>query len=314
MQIYIILTIILVIILILILCICYENTALTISKYDITSSQLPSGADRMKFVVIADLHNNQFGEKNERLIRKIDELAPEFIIIAGDLFIAREYHFDYAYEFLKELSERYPIYYGYGNHEKKVEDFEAKLHTLDAKERERIEKTPRKIADFKTYKKKVKELGVHFLNNEASYVEINDKERIRIFGGTISLDYFKRLHRPVMTKEYLNACFGESKSEEYQILIGHNPMYFKQYAEWGADLVLAGHVHGGIVRIPFLGGVISPQMQIFPKYDAGLFEEKRDSRKRSMIVSRGLGLHTLKIRLLNRPELVCVTLRKEIEQ
>ena len=79
-------------------------------------------------------------------------------------------------------------------------------------------------------------------------------------------------------------------------------MYFDYYAKWGADLVLSGHVHGGLLRLPIIGGVISPQIKLFPKYTGGLYK----LNKAVMIVSRGLGTHTIRFRFFNPPELVVV--------
>lgn len=91
------------------------------------------------------------------------------------------------------------------------------------------------------------------------------------------------------------------------ILIAHNPDYFEEYAKWGADLVLSGHVHGGIMRIPFLGGVLAPSYRIFPKYDGGVFKEG----KSVMLLGRGLGSHTIQLRFFNPAELYEVTLNPE---
>lgn len=315
MLMYIILTVG-VLLIIFILVMYYENSALTISNYEVCSNRLPEEADGTNFVLIADLHSNQFGQNNMELIQKIDALAPDFIIVAGDLFIGKEYSFDIAYELLLKLSRKYTVYYSYGNHEQKVEQYEKQLaagHYNKKKSNTVNEKKDlRVIKSFAEFLKKVRALGVHVLNNEAMIRTTGGSRNLRIFGGSIDLEYFKRFRRPPMTCNYLNSCFGIVGTEkDYQILIAHNPMYFDTYAEWGADLVLSGHVHGGMVRLPFLGGVISPQMQIFPKYDAGLFTKKLETYEATMIVSRGLGIHTLKIRLFNRPELVHITLRKK---
>ena len=82
--------------------------------------------------------------------------------------------------------------------------------------------------------------------------------------------------------------------------MAHNPDYFEEYAAWGADLVLSGHVHGGMMRLPILGGVVSPAFKLFPKYDGGLFQQG----KSTMILSRGLGMHTIPIRIFNPGELI----------
>ena len=312
MWIYIIL-IVAVLLTIFVIAMYYENSALAISDYEVCSERLPQEADGTNFVLIADLHSNQFGQNNIDLIQKIDSLSPDFIIVAGDLFIGREYSFDVAYDLLQKLSRNYTIYYSYGNHEQKVEQYEKQLKSaqMDTKKSHKVDETNdlRVIKSFAEFMKKVRALGVHVLNNEAMIRPTGGSRNLRIFGGSIDLEYFKRFRRPPMTCNYLNSCFGTGILKDYQILIAHNPMYFDTYAEWGADLVLSGHVHGGMVRLPFLGGVISPQMQIFPKYDAGIFTKKMDTHEATMIVSRGLGIHTLKIRLFNRPELIRVTLR-----
>ena len=116
--------------------------------------------------------------------------------------------------------------------------------------------------------------------------------------------YYKRFRKIKMEDTYLKDVIGTPKKDVYEILLAHNPEYFEEYAAWGADLVLSGHVHGGIMRLPVLGGVISPKLVLFPKYDGGRFEEKNAT----MILSRGLGMHTLPIRIFNPAELVVIHL------
>ena len=92
----------------------------------------------------------------------------------------------------------------------------------------------------------------------------------------------------------------------YNIVIAHNPDYFDDYVEYNADLVLSGHIHGGIIAIPGIGGVISPQLRLFPKYDSGMFTRGNTT----MIVSRGIGWHSIPIRIFNKAEIVSVTIHK----
>ena len=87
--------------------------------------------------------------------------------------------------------------------------------------------------------------------------------------------------------------------------MAHSPVYFSAYSKWGADLTLSGHLHGGIMRLPFVGGVIGPDFFIFPKYSGGLYKENN----RNMIVSCGAGMHTVNLRIFNPPELTLVELR-----
>ena len=116
--------------------------------------------------------------------------------------------------------------------------------------------------------------------------------------------YYKRFVRRKMKPGYLESVLGEKSGDQYQILLAHNPDYFRDYAQWKPDLVLSGHVHGGVIKLPFLGGVVAPSLRPFPHYDGGLFEEYGCK----MILSRGLGMHTIPVRLFNPGELILVEL------
>lgn len=93
----------------------------------------------------------------------------------------------------------------------------------------------------------------------------------------------------------------------YTILIAHNPVFFETYANWGAELIVSGHLHGGIIRLPLVGGVLSPQVSFFPKYDKGLFKKGSSV----MAVSAGLGKHTIPVRLWNPAELLIINLKNK---
>ena len=127
---------------------------------------------------------------------------------------------------------------------------------------------------------------------------------MEICGLELERCYYQRLRLKNMEKSYLNGLLGKSREDCYELLIAHNPDYFKEYAAWGADLTLSGHVHGGVMRLPYLGGVISPMLHLFPKYDGGMFKEYG----RLMILGRGLGMHTIPVRVFNPGEVVVVDL------
>ena len=105
------------------------------------------------------------------------------------------------------------------------------------------------------------------------------------------------------SRKALREKFGIPDPEAFHILLAHNPVYFDTYAAWGADLTLSGHLHGGIIRIPGIGGLITPQAQLFPKYDRGLISVNG----KYMVVSAGLGEHTVPIRIFNPPQLILIT-------
>ena len=90
-------------------------------------------------------------------------------------------------------------------------------------------------------------------------------------------------------------CWSRMEPPGCTILLAHNPLLLDTYAAWGADLVLCGHVHGGLIRLPLAGGLLSPERKFFPKYDKGLYEKAGTK----MYVSGGIG----KPRFWNPPEI-----------
>ena len=166
-------------------------------------------------------------------------------------------------------------------------------------------KYPEEYGDMAVrYEKALKEIGIDRLVN--SHAELVDAG-IAIYGTQIDKIYFRRFRVAPMQKDYLAQLLGHKDDGKFNILIAHNPDYFPQYAAWGADLVLAGHVHGGMVRIPGWKGIVSPAVRLFPKYDGGLFR----IGKSTMLLSRGLGMHTIPIRLFNPGEVLVVDFESE---
>lgn len=239
------------------------------------------------FVVLSDLHNKSYGEKNQKLWNAIEKLNPEAILIAGDMLTAKPgKSYQVALKLMKDLAAKYPVYYGMGNHETRL--FLYPETYGDAGER---------------YENELKKVQIEFLRNVSRKCEDN----IRITGLDMARRYYRRFKKTAMDKNYLQDTLGKVKAEEYEILLAHNPDYFEEYADWGADLVLSGHVHGGMMRLPILGGVVSPAFKLFPKYDGGLFQYG----KSTMILSRGLGMHTIPIRIFNPGELISLKLCPE---
>ena len=161
-----------------------------------------------------------------------------------------------------------------------------------------------KYEAFIKFRRTLEAKGVQFLDNSSTVYSKNNS-RIRITGISIDWKYYNKTRVIPMSNTYLEKIAGKSNQKEYQLLLAHNPIYFKSYIHWGADLILSGHLHGGLIRLPLMGGIISPQYRIFPKYDSGVFTEE----KRSMVVSKGLGSHSVMMRLFNRPELVFIRVK-----
>lgn len=269
----------------------FENEKLNVTSYTICSSKLPDEFDGCKIALLTDLHDHVFGDNNQPLLQAINNANPDYVMIAGDM-VTHQKTFDGAvvYELLKQLTTRHEVYYGSGNHEQKL--------LLDQETRQA----------FETFLQSVKALGVHHLANESHIID-KDGASICVNGLELDLECYKKINKRAALSTEFTQTIKKNSPNTFQILLAHNPVFFPEYASWGADLVFSGHVHGGMVVIPGIGGVLSTECRLFPKYDFGKFTKGRAT----MILSRGLGGHTIKLRIFNRPELVMVALKKTLE-
>jgi len=240
------------------------------------------------------MHGKTFGMENIGLANKIKSLKPDILFITGDMMSSTINDEGAFFEFLDHFDRACPMYMCLGNHEQ----IASQLPNLSENNNR-----------FSNYINNLTEKGVTLLDNRKITVE-NGEDSINIFGLTPELYHYSRRdiepydENLSLTESYIESVLGKSP-KELNILLAHNPAYFEEYVSWGADLTLSGHIHGGIIRIPFLGGLFSPEKIFFPKYDAGLFESG-DSK---MIVNRGLGYSKINIRLFNRPEISLVELK-----
>lgn len=263
----------------------YYNKALETVVYNVPKEEVPKEFWGTKLILLADLHNHEFGKKNERLLKKIREAKPDYIMIAGDLLLKSEQlQTERTLNFLTELTKDFPVYYAPGNHEEMLEH---------------------RFADggYADFLKELKVAGVSYLANQSAVLERNGK-KVRVTGVHLEKKYFSKVYNKTELQiEELEKLIGQAGTE-YEILLAHNPIYLPVYERWGADLVLSGHVHGGIVILPFVGGLLSTTYEVFPKYDFGMFQ----SGKTRMVLTKGLAMHTIKFRLFNKPEISLIRL------
>lgn len=130
------------------------------------------------------------------------------------------------------------------------------------------------------------------------------QNKVQLSALELELDYYEKGRIVPLKKDYLEERLPGQKEGAFQILLAHNPAYAQEYLRWGADVAFCGHNHGGLIRIPGIGSLISPQLTWFPKYDAGRFQEG----DKNVIISKGLGTHTFHVRIFNRAELLWVKL------
>lgn len=254
---------------------------ISVTKEDIYVNNLPLAFSGFKILQLWDLHSKSFGNDSNILIKKINNLEPNIIVMTGDMRTnSPDDNGEVLITLLENLNGEYPVYYVTGEHEEgKYFEDENKYMNEGTKE---------------AYEDKLEELGVIVLNDEK--VQLNNrKELINIYGlkeelsGNINID--DRL--------------GKSSPQEVNILLAHTPDHFNEYANWGADVVFSGDKHGGVIRLPFAGGLILSDGTFFPEYDGGLY----NNDDCTMVVSRGLGNYFINIRVFNRPEIVVTTLK-----
>lgn len=267
----------------------YERKSLSVEEMEVASDRLTRD---WTFVFLSDLHENEFGCQNDRLITAIDRVRPDGILSGGDLIVTKkgQARMCTAEALLSELALRYPVYCANGNHESRMK---WKKETYGD--------------SYRRYRKHLEKLGICLLEDES--VLIGDE--IRVSGLELEPCFYKKAYSgklASMDRTYIERKLGEGYGRHFQILLAHSPLFFDAYREWGADLTLSGHFHGGTIRLPWLGGVMTPQFQFFLPLCAGIHE--KDGKY--MAVSRGLGTHSINIRLNNRPQLLIVRLKRKI--
>ena len=277
------------IVLIILLSVCViswitDSHRFIVRHYSVESDKIKQDT---RFALIADLHNKEYDKGNSALLDAIDREKPDAVIIAGDLLTGVKNHdFTPAVELIRNLSVRYPIYYGMGNHEHRLKIYPERFESM-----------------WDDYTAELKSCGVHIMENERTVFRDSG---IEIAGLAVDVKHYKKFGAVGLDEDEIEDSLGEADHEHMIILIAHDPTHFEAYAKWGADLTVSGHYHGGVMRIPGIGGVISPRFRLFPRYSGGEYE--RNGSK--MIVSCGLGMHTVSIRVFNPGELGIIDIHR----
>lgn len=265
-----------------------ESTGFNVTEYVIETDK-PITRD-LNIVMLSDLHDTDLGDDNKQVLEKIGQLNPDFVLLAGDMitsYMQPKYNSDVTFSFLEKLAKDNDVYYGLGNHEQRY------LSEPD--------KFPGK---FDALKRFVCSCGINFLQNDfADIPELN----VRIYGLNIPIEYYRRVVTKKLPDDYVSEIFGNMPGDKLNIMMAHNPDQFDTYVKGRPDVVVSGHIHGGIVGVPKLGGLISPQLKLFPKYDFGIFREDITT----MVLGRGLGWHTIPIRIWNKAEIVNIRIVKK---
>ena len=238
---------------------------LTVSKYEYKSRSVPKSFDGFKIVQLSDFHCQYFGKNEKNLVNKIKALSPDLIVFTGDM-LDESHSTDNLESLLSEIQSVAPIYAITGNHDNTDKPVYAQLQKI-----------------YDTY-------NVKLLNNTVATLTYNN-DSINLYGSTFL--------------DWSGNCIRATDPDKLNILLYHDANSFDTISQYGHDIILSGHIHGGIIRIPFVGGLIGNSKNLFPKYTEGAFYDSKNNC--TMYVSRGLG-DSIIPRFYNPPELVLLTL------
>lgn len=253
----------------------WRNCSLQTTETALVSPALPPAFDGLRIVELADLHGRVFGRGSRRLLAAVRRAEPDLICIDGDLF---DEHTDLAMlpPLLRGLCAIAPVYYVTGNHEWRVPGLRGILAQMRA-------------------------CGVTVLQDD--WRVLRRGEDALIVAGTDDPCGPAERKTPAELIADIRAEAGEAA---FLLLLTHRNDQLPQWSALGVQAVLAGHCHGGVVRLPFVGGLFGTDRRLFPAWDAGLYRQGETA----LYVSRGLGYTNVHFRLFNRPEVAVIVLRR----
>ncbi len=249
---------------------------LVTTEYELRYSELPASFEGYRIVQLSDLHMQDFGEKLPELVAKQE---PDIIVLTGDFLNMRTKETEGSQTeklrpILQSLVEIAPCYFVSGNHEWASGEM-SELAAL------------------------LSELDIKYMRNEFVLLEKGDDSIV--LAGVEDPNGPADMMRP----DELTQIIADNYPDKYTLLLAHRNDWMTKYPKLPVDTILCGHAHGGIVRLPLVGGVLGTEMDFFPKYDAGIYNEGNYD----MILSRGLGGYSIPPRFLNNPEIVTIILK-----
>ena len=235
-------------------------------------------------VFLSDQHDRDV-LTDDRFMETLCKADPEAVFCGGDMLTAgrrirgRE---ENALRLYEALSARFKVYAVNGNHESRLKEYPSYFNV-----------------DYEDYIHKLERMGVTTVGGRREEVFFGGA-RMEIAGFELPLSSYDRRYHVMPGSDALTDDLGDKDPDVFTILLAHHPDAFAAYRDWGADLVLSGHLHGGLIVLPGIGGVAGGSLKPFPKYCRGSFEEGASR----MIVSAGIGEHTRFLRFNNPYEIV----------
>lgn len=253
---------------------------LSVTRRTVVLDDLPEAFDDTRIAVVSDLHQMRFGEFNQELAKHIRREEPDYILFAGDMGDSKKFNVDAFYDFMDSLGSDIPLIMVPGEHDLRIGGG----------------------AVHKNFAREVEHAGALLLNNSCAEL-MSGESKLYIYGFCPPLEPSEELPAtdwklaPVGEND-LPAMLGRCPSDAPVLLLAHDPSAFDAYCAWGADVILCGHEHGGLIRLPYLGGFFAPEKgSRRSKYSGGLYENDGHH----MLVTRGLGTPSA-FRFLNAPE------------
>ena len=260
----------------------------TVTNYVIDILKEGAGRGEAKAVFITDLHSVAWHNDREYLPQLIRQLEPDIILCGGDMIVAQpSKNTDYSLWFMREMLKIAPVFYGLGNHEFRSRLYPETYGTM-----------------YEDYMLRLVKDGVCLLENDKAEISVNGIN-MTVYGLEIPRENYARFKKTPFTTDTMRSLISLPDKKRATVLLAHNPLYYRTYLDWGADLTLCGHCHGGIIGLGGTRGIVSPDLKIFPKNCRGRF----DNGKSSLIISAGMGEHTIPLRINNPRELVTLDFR-----
>jgi len=263
---------------------------LLIKEYDCLIGE--DAADLCKIVFLSDLHGVSYSLKDgsNRIVNAVDKVDPDLVLVGGDMMVgfpegdAKKTKIGSSLDILGELSKRYKIFHALGNHELRLSE-----------------------EVYSEYFDRVLAMGVKVLDNKYEDILLKDNKTLRIYGLTLPGEYYPKFRSRDLSVSVIeralktNRVSGGVKDVDIRLLLAHNPNYADAYEEFGADITLSGHVHGGVFR--FKGrGLIGPDFKLFPQFSGGSYF----GNTMNLFVSCGLGEHVVPFRINNPYEIMVI--------
>ena len=250
----------------------------------IENDRLSAGGFRAVF--LSDMHDRLWRNDADYLVSLIKEENPDIVLCGGDMVVGnpscRRENIEKAGAFLKNLSEYFRIYHAFGNHEYRLKIY------------------PETYGDmYQTYMEYLKDSDIVWLDNAKAEVEVNNVP-VSVYGLSIPRRYYRRFKKEALPVQLIKDSVGSPDKARLNILLAHHPKYLGSYFKWGADIILSGHYHGGVMQLKDNKGLISPDPSLFPHIAYGCVQRKG----KTAIVSAGMGEHTIPFRIKDPREIV----------